>query len=173
MIESISQQLCDINWVELTIAIVASAIIGYFISIWASSNFEKKLAQRERDKLKMLHQDSAGNFENYQFEGKKIDQKVSDAVLEYIGDNKFKIIVTTYLDGNGNALEQLSIQKWKGRIWMEGIRNGYITYYGLQPDNLKGEFGFKRIIISSNRNNIVLFGEGGHGTEKFERVSER
>lgn len=173
MCEYITSQVATINWIEIGFAVAASAIIGYFISIWASSNFEKKKVLREREKLKMLHEESGGYFENYHFDGKRIEQKVSDALLEYIGDNWFTIVVTTYLDGNGNVFKPESIQKWKGRIWMEGIRNGDITYYGTQPDDLKGEFGFKRIIISPNRNNIVLFGEGGHGTEKFERINQK
>ena len=169
LLDTLASEFVTINWIEIVIALIGSTIVGYFISIWASRNYEKQKAKREKLKLRTIHKDSAGHFENYNFNGARIGEKISDATLEYAGDNIFKIRVTTYLDSNANPLSNEEIQIWKGRVWMEGIRNGDITFYFLQPRRQKNEFGFKRIIISPNRNHIILFGEGGHGIERFER----
>lgn len=160
----------SIDWLEVIISLIGSAIIGYFISIWASKNYEKQKNNRELEKLKLIHKDSEGLYENYSHNGQELENKVSEAVLEYVGTNVFKIKVTTYVDGNAKPLPSSEIQVWKGRIWMEGIRNGDITFYYIKPERLKNQFGFKRLILSPDKNHLVLFGEHGYGIEKFSRV---
>src|ERR1700740_932896 len=104
-----------INWPEIIISAIIGAVIGYFISIWASEHYEERKHQRDLKALNDKFSRHAGLFENFYHKNKTIETKISDAKLEYLADkgNYFKITVATYTDGNANKLSDPEIQIWE------------------------------------------------------------
>ncbi len=162
----------SVNWQEIFVSTVIGGVLGYFISIWASSNYEKSKFERTLKDLNKQFAGHAGFFENYYHKGQKISTKISDARIEYILDKgkSFKITVTTYTDGNANLLSSEEIQIWEGEINMVDKRFGDISYNFVTPERLKLEVGFKRIIFSSDLLIMTLVGERPrYEDERFER----
>lgn len=169
--------ICDlyspINWPELLISTGAGTAIGYFISLVASRNYERKKHARELIQLNREFEDLAGVYENHYHEGKIIATKISDAKLEYYADRgkTFKITVTTYTDGNSNPLSKEEIQVWEGEINMVDKRFGDLSFNYIAPERMKSKVGFKRIIFSQNGKVMSLVGEivDGHYNEIFDK----
>jgi uncharacterized membrane-anchored protein YhcB (DUF1043 family) len=172
MIELCCSLTSPINWPEIVISAIIGAVIGYFISIWASEHYEERKHQRDLKALNDKFGRHAGLFENFYHQGNKIETKISDAKLEYLADkgNYFKITVTTYTDDNANKLGDEEIQIWQGEIRMVDNRFGDLSYIFITPERLTKDVGFKRIVFSSDLKSMILIGERPrYGDEWFDR----
>lgn len=150
--------------------ILLSGLVGAIISLIVTLCWAKIQESIRKENVKSLYARIAGNFNGPNHEQTK--NLISSCVVTYIGEQKLNIVVTTYIDDQGNLLPKDQIQSWSGDITMVEPTIGSLIWEYIAPKHLLGRSGFKRIVVSKDFNSFKLIGDrsDGYGDEPFSRI---